>query len=183
MPLPFRNRAMIIEKYPELGQALDDLAGHIENTMTQTNASVNGQSNPPPAPSALSVTASQGIFDAAITDNAPVARGINYFLEYSNNPNFTAPTTVDLGQSRNYRAHLGNQTLYWRAHSSYPTGPRSDHAYHGTQALPSPVIGGGAFTGPAPLASQGSGTSVGASGSDGGFGNDQFRRRIRPTGL
>lgn len=182
MPLQFRNRAQIIEKYPELGEALDDLAGHIENTMTQTNASVNGQSNPPPAPSSLNVTAAQGIFDAAITDNSPVNRGINYFLQYSQNPRFTAPTTIDLGQSRNYRAHLGNQTLYWRTHSSYPTGPISEHAYHGTEINPSPVLGGGSFTGPTPQTSQGSGTTVGASGSDGGFGNQPFRR-IRPTGL
>lgn len=182
MPLSYRNRQALIEKNPELAEALDDLATHLERTMNQTNASVNGQSEPPPAPSALTVSAAHGIFDAAITDNAPVNRGINYFLEYSAQPSFTAPTSIDLGQSRNFRGSLGNQTLYWRAHSSYPTGPRSPHAYHGSESAPAAVQGGGVNSGPAISRSQGSGTSVGASGSDGAFGNNAFRGR-RPTGV
>lgn len=182
MPLSVRNIQAIRDKDPQLGEALDDVLGHIQSVMTQTNSSPNGQTQAPPAPSSLKVIASQGIFDAAITDNAPVNRGINYFLQYSSTPGFNAPTTIDLGQSRNHRVHLGNQILYWRAHSSYPTGPISGHAYHGSEGNPMPVIGGGAFTGPTPQASQGSGTSSGAEPANGGFGNSPYRGQ-RPTGL
>lgn len=182
MPLSYRNRSSLMEKNPELVQALDDINVNLERTMNQTNSSPTGQTEAPPAPSSLVVNASQGIFDASITDHNPVNRGINYFLEYSPNPGFTAPTTVDLGQSRNFRGHFGNQTLYWRAHSAYPTSPRSDHAYHGSQSSPVPVSGGGSIAGPALSASQGSGTTNGATGSDGAFGNQPYRR-IRPTGL
>lgn len=179
--LPYRNRAQILAASPEVGQALDDLADHIQNVMNQTNSSPNGVTPPPPNPSALTVTASQGIFEAKIDDYNPVNRGINYFLEYSQNPQFSAPTTIDLGQSRNHRANLGNQTLYWRAHSSYPTSTRSTHVYHGSASSPVAVSGGGAATGPAPLPSSGSGTSSGASGSDGAFGNRPSRGTTRPT--
>lgn len=182
MPLQYRNRNLIAEKYPELVQALDDVIGHIQTTMNQTNASPNGQASAPPAPSSLTVTAAHGIFDAAIIDHNPVSRGINYFLEYSTNPSFAAPITIDLGQSRNHRVNLGNQTLYWRAHSSYPTGPRSTPVYHGTVlGGPSPVIGGGVLSGPAIQDSQGSGTTDGATGSDGAFGNNPYRGGVRPT--
>lgn len=178
MPLDYRNRQAIMADHPEMGQALDDIITHIQSVMTQTNSSPEGQASPPTAPVALNVTAAHGVFDAAITDNASVNRGINYFLEYSKNPSFNAPTSIDLGQSRNHRTFLGNQTLYWRASSSYPTGPRSTHVYHGGNLTPMPVIGGGIITGPEPQGSQGSGTSFGASGSDGGFGNNQKRTSI-----
>lgn len=182
MSLSYRNRAFLLEKYPEIAEAFDDLTSQVQNTMTQTNSSPSGIQTPaPPAPSALTVTAANGIFDAKIDDNnSPVNRGINYFLEYSKSPAFTAPHTIDLGASRNHRTFLGNQTLYWRAHSSYPTSPRSEAAYHGTLTQPRAVIGGGTASGPDLLSSSGSGTSQGASGSDGGFGNQPFRG-TRPT--
>jgi hypothetical protein len=178
MPLNYRNRQAILDKNPEIGQALDDLLRHVQTTMDQTNASPDGQAQPPTAPAALKVTAAHGIFDASITDNSPVTRGVNYFLEYSQSPQFNSPTVVDLGQSRNHRVMLGNQNLYWRAYSAYPTGPKSAHVYHGGVATPSPVAGGGSLSGPSIQPSQGSGTSYGANGADGGFGNNS--RRVKP---
>lgn len=178
MPINYRNRQMILDKYPELGQAFDDIVRVLENSMNQTNASPDGQAQPPTSPAALSVTAAHGIFDIALTDNAEVNRGINYFVEYSKSPQFTAPHVIDLGQSRNHRASLGNQTLYWRAYSAYPTGPRSGAVYHGGQNQPTPVPGGGTATGPDLQPSQGSGTSYGPNAADGGFGNNA--RRVKP---
>lgn len=181
MPLSYRNRPFLLDKHPEIAEALDDVMSHVSTTMQQTNSSPNGQAAPPPTPSKLTVTAAHGIFDAKIDDNAPVTRGINYFLEYSQTPSFNSPTVIDLGASRNHRVALGNQTLHWRAYSSYPTSPRSQVIYHGTQGQPTPVIGGGTASGPDPQPSSGSGTSKGASGSDGGFGNHAFRGVSRPT--
>src|SRR5882757_5314465 len=113
MPIDYRNRQYLIEKDPKLAEALDDLLGLNSTTMKQINASPNGQAQPPNAPNALTVTAAHGIFDVKIDDNSsPVNRGVNYFLEYSESPAFTAPTTIDLGASRNWRGLLGNKTLY-----------------------------------------------------------------------
>jgi hypothetical protein len=176
MALSYKNRQLILDKYPEVGQAFDDLMDQLGNVSTQANANPNGITDPPIAPSALKVTAAHGIFDAQIIDRNPVQRGINYFLEYSDNPQFNAPHTIDLGQSRNHRANLGNAVLYWRAHSSYPTSSRSAPVFHGSQASPIAVVGGGTATGPVFLPSEGSGTSNGPSGSDGAFGNNPRRQ-------
>ena len=176
MAISYRNSQSLMTSHPEIAEAFDDVINHIQGVMTQTNASPAGQADPPITPSSLNVTAAHGIFDASITDNNQARRGINYFLEYSTTPAFNAPHTIDLRQSRNHRVALGNQTLYWRAHSSYPTGPRSNPVYHGGQLNPLPVNGGGAFTGPVIQNSQGSGTSYGPSGSDGAFGNNAMRK-------
>ena len=178
MPLDYRNRQQIFDKSPEVAQALDDICKQLENVANQTNSSPIGVTNPPPTPNSLNVTAAHGIFDAKITDNNPVSRGINYFLQYSPSPSFNSPTTIDLGQSRNHRVSLGNQTLYWRAHSSYPTSAWSGHVYHGTSTVPIALFGGGPMTGPALQPSSGSGTSDGASGSDGAFGNNPVRGNL-----
>lgn len=183
MPLDYRNRSYIMNKDPKYVEALDDIINHVQNVMTQTNASPTGTVNAPPTPGGLTVSAANGIFEAAIQDNqSPVTRGVQYFLEHSDTPAFTAPKTISLGPSRNWSGALGNRTLYWRAHSAYPTSPRSGHVYHGgSSAQPLPVRGGGVVVGPTPLPSYGSGTSNGASGSDGAFGNNPFRGTSRPT--
>ena len=176
MAYNYRNRSHIANNSPELAEALDDLAAKIHSIMEQTNSSHTGQTNPPPDINGLTVNAKDGIFDVAISDNhSEVKRGINYFLEYSQDKNFKSPTVVDIGTSRNWRGHLGNQQLYWRGYSSYPTSPRSNPVPH-----PFPIMGGGTTTGPVLSPSSGSGTTKGATGSDGGFGN--FARR-NPRGL
>jgi hypothetical protein len=182
MPLDYKNRAEIMDRDPKLGEALDDILGVVGSVAKQTNASLNGQTAAPRSPSALSVTASHGIFEAAINDNnSAVNRGVNYFLEYSKTPSFNSPHQISLGPSRNWRGNLGNVPLYFRAHSSYLTSPRSAPVYHGTATSPRLVIGGGSSTGPDLMPSNGSGTSSGASGSDGAFGNSPFRGNTPPT--
>lgn len=182
MSADYRNRAEIMSENPRLAEALDDILGTVQHVATQTNVSMNGQAAAPQPPSSLKVTASQGIFEAAINDNnSQVNRGVHYFLEYSKSPSFNSPHQVSLGPSRNWRGNLGNVPLYFRAHSSYLTSPRSAPVYHGTSVNPILVTGGGSSTGPDLLPSNGSGTSTGASGSDGAFGNSQYRGSTPPT--
>jgi hypothetical protein len=153
---------------PNVRQALDDLASQIANVSSQANASTQGTMAAPPQVSSLSVTASGGIFDAAIQDNNPVSRGIEYFLEYS----LTAVgpwTVVSLGPARNWRGTLGNQTFYWRAYSQYPTSAPSGVIYFGGASSPTAVVGGGTAAGPAPQPSAGSGTAP-TNGLSGGQG-------------
>jgi hypothetical protein len=174
--LDIQNIEKIRQENPLLAEALESIANEVAHVADQTTATIGGSTAAPPAPTSVNVVASGGIHDIAITDRNPVNRGINYFVEYSDSPSFVAPRVIDLGASRNHRTALGNQTLYFRAYSAYPTSPRSAAVYHGGSASsPAAVIGGGSATGPAPQASQGSGTTNGANGGDGGFGNQPSR--------
>lgn len=174
--LNIANIEKIRAKDPFLAEALESIARPVENIAQQTTASLVGSTPKPSPPVAINVVASGGIHDIAITDSDPTTqRGINYFAEYSSSASFAQATTVDLGAARNIRLGLGNQTFFWRARRGYPTGPSSDPVYFGTEGQPTAVTGGGSATGPAPQASQGAGTSQGANGGDGGFGNNPIR--------
>lgn len=168
----YRNRNYIIQKDPRVAEALDDVVKALNSAASQVVASPQGVTSPPADISQLTVTAADGIFDAAIKDGSSVNRGINYFLEYSPDIGFTTPTVIDLGASRNWRRFMGNLTLYWRAYSSYPTSASSSPVYFGT---PTAVVGGGA-AGPTPNPSSGSGTGS-DDGQDGGSGFGSEPRR------
>lgn len=170
------NIDAIRQRDPMLAEALESIARETAHVADQTTATIGGTTPPPPKLASINVTAAGGIFEGALVDNGPVQRGINYFAEYSDSPTFVKPKVLDLGQSRNFRENLGNLTLFWRGYHGYPTSPRSDPVYHGGSATnPVAVVGGGATTGPALQASQGSGTSDGPNGGDGGFGNEPTR--------
>jgi len=103
----------------------------------------------------VKVQAANGWFDLAITDPATSRPGLFYFAESDVTPAFAAPRVHFLGASRNLYLQLGNQTLYWRAYSQYVGSlPSAPVTFGGP---PIAVAGGGA-SGPAPLASGGSGT-------------------------
>ena len=119
----------------------------------------------------VTVTAADGIFDIAITDNSPVHRGIFYFAESDTTPAFAAPRVYFLGSSRNLRVSLGNQTLYWRAYSQYIGSLPSQPVNYGE---PPAVVVGGGLAGPPLQASSGSGTATAQQGGN-GFGTEQVQ--------
>lgn len=171
----------IITNDSRLGQALQAIQDAINNIASQTAASAAGPQGTSPSPASLTVTAAQGVFDIAITDNAPIQRGIEYFLEYSLTASFNQPTVIHLGTTRNHRVFLGNQILYWRAYSQYgPASAPSQPVYFGSANNPTPVAGGGTITGPAPLASNGSGTAS-TNGLQGGAGYGHNPTRGTPS--
>ena len=167
--MPYVNQPYIQHLDPRLGQALDSIVDQLQTIAKQVVASPTGSVAAPSVISALSVTASGGIFDMQIQDNSPVSRGINYFVEYSTTPDFAQPHVVDLGASRTYRATWGNQTLYFRAYSQYATSAPSQAVYFGSATSPTAVAGGGASAGPSPHPSTGSGTAPNT-GQQGGAG-------------
>jgi hypothetical protein len=159
MPLSVRNLSQIRNgsaSPQQLYEALADIVKGHDAIAQQTNSDPAGTA-PPPPPQALHVTAQDGIFHAQITDNNQLYRGVSYHLRYSTSPDFTAPVTVHLGPSRDYRAHLGNQALYWQAFSDYPTSAPSNVVHHGSSS-PVAVNGGGTASGPPIPPGQGSGT-------------------------
>lgn len=160
---------------PKLFQALQSIQTAHNNVELQTNTNSTAEPTSPPQIDNLHVTSSNGHFQVAITDNSEIYRGINYFVEHADNPNFTnaVQTQASGTAKRNHNEYLGNTTRYFRAYSAYGTGPASKAVYHGG-AQPVAVIGGGSVGGPSFLASQGSGTGAAGQGLVGN-GPVQFR--------
>ncbi len=134
----------------KLYDAFSSLESEINAQKSQTGATGVGKPATPPAPTQLSVAASGGIFQVNVNDTTP---GVNYVLEYSPDPGFSNPRQIPLALgATQYRGTLGNQLLFWRVRSGYPTAPHaaalSGPTYFGTAAKPTPVTGGGATVGP-----------------------------------
>jgi hypothetical protein len=157
--------AQIKSDSPYVYEALTQIVNGVNAVGRATGVDPSGTLDPPAPIGSLSVTAADGIFDLAITDNSSVHRGIFYFAESDTTPAFNHPYVHFMGSSRNLRIALGNQTLYWRAYSQYLGSEPSAPITFGTPATA--VSGGGTATGPALQNSAGSGT---ASGSEGGSG-------------
>src|ERR1700722_6424330 len=109
---------------------LKDRDPYLYETLTKVVSAVNAtsqragvdSSTPSPAPTpiaSISVQASNGWFDIAITDPSDSRPGLFYFAECDVTPAFNAPRVYFLGASRNLYVQLGNQTLYWRGFSQY----------------------------------------------------------------
>ena len=163
--------AKIKSESPYAYEAITHLVNAVNSIGRATGVDPSGSIAAPAPIGGISVVAADGIFDVAITDNSAVNRGIYYFAESDSTPDFSAPHVYFLGSSRNLRASLGNQTLYWRGYSQYLGSQPSAAVAFGSPATA--VVGGGA-AGPAPQASSGSGTAGGGSGGS-GFGKSTVR--------
>lgn len=175
MSTGYKNRAQIASANPLLAEALDDILNRLNLMAQQTNANPTGAPPKPPQIGSLNVTAANGLIHAQITDGSPVQRGIVYHFESSTTSNFSQPTLLQSGPSRDYRGAVGSQTIYMRAYSQYPTGDPSEKVYHGTKAMPFPISPGGA-PGPAWPPSKGSGTAA-TNGTQGGAGYGYVQQR------
>src|SRR6185312_10262420 len=157
-------RALSTPEMPGFGaklvEALQDLITHHANLTQQVNGNSAGQPQAPPQVNGLTVSGQNGHFSGAIQDNNPIYRGIQYYVEHDTDPNFSNPTVVHLGDSRNFNMFLGSGKRYWRAYSAYGSSSPSKAVYHGGQAAPVGVEGGGNIGGPAVLPSQSSGTGT-----------------------
>ena len=152
---------------PRVYEALHDLEQRHNTLLQQVNGNSTGQPQPPPAINSLKVTANDGHFSAAITDNGGIYRGVQYYLEHADNPQFTNPHVIHLGDTRNWTGFLGNTTRYFRAYSSYSSSAPSAPVYHGPSEDPQAVVGGGTIPGAAFLPAEGSGTGPAAVGLEG----------------
>ena len=154
MALNVPNMDIIGQQNSALYDALQSIITGVNNVATQTNAEPSASQNAAPPPiGGFNVVESGGIHDLQITDNAPAYRGVNYFAEYSQTPDFSNAHQIDLGASQNYRANLGTGVYYWRASSAYGTSSASAYVYHGgARAV---AVGSGSYAGPAMQQRQG----------------------------
>ncbi len=140
-----------------LAQALQDIIDGHNSIASQLNADSEGPVAAPTKPNSLTVTAQGGVFHGSIVHNGPFYRGITYHVDAAADAGFSNPFKVHQGPSRDFRVALGNQPLFFRAYTDYPTSGPSDAVYHGG-AQPVAVQGGGTWAGPAIPPAQGSGT-------------------------
>jgi len=180
MQLSVRHLNYLREKDAKLYELVTDLQSGIERLSTQLAANPNGDMPTPPPVSSVTVSASNGIFSAAIFDNNPVLRGITYFLEISTVPEFMPrPYVISLGPSRNWVGFLGSGTWYFRAYSQYPSSGPSAVVYFGTSTAPTAVTGGGSVPTPPLATGAGSGTARSDGTSTGaGYGFVNQRGRV-----
>jgi len=153
-----RNLDYLRQKDPRLYEALSDIIQQHRTLVEQVNGNSNGAPLPPPSIAGMKVTANNGHFNIAIQDGGKIYRDVHYYVEHADNPNFTNPSIIHLGHTRNHDIYLGNVTRYWRAYSSYSSSPPGVPAYHGSRRSPIAVVGGGNDAGPMFQPSEGSGT-------------------------
>ena len=171
MPIKLPNLSYIKNMDQRLYETIVALHNGVEALAKQAGIGAGAQIAAPPTIGKISVTAANGIFHVSITDNtANTHFGINYFIEYADNPVFNNAKTEFLGPSRDKEGwNLGSRTLYFRAFSQYPSSPPSARVVFGGVATPTAVVGGGSAP-PAQLPTNGSG-----SGQGGGFGGKNPR--------
>jgi hypothetical protein len=144
-----------------LYEALADIDRQAANVEQQTNSNRTGEPPAPPPITGLTVSAANGHFQIAISDQNQTGtfRGLSYWIEHADNPHFKNAHVIELGTGRNADLYLGNVKRYFRAYSAYAGSAPNAPVYFGG-ATPKAVQGGGKDSGPLFLASEGSGTGL-----------------------
>ena len=171
MPLQIKELAFLrgVDHWtPDLGAKLAEALQSIQQAHNNIEAQMNGNStggpHPPGKINGIQVTGQNGFLHVAIQDNNPIYRGIRYYAEHADNPQFTNSHTVYMGDARNITIPVGG-TRYVRAYSAYSSSAPSEPTYHGNPAQPIAVNAG--CGGPDLLPSQGSGTGSAGVGLQG----------------
>src|ERR1700692_2640427 len=99
--------AQIKSDSPYVYEALTQIGNAVTWVLRATGVAPSGTIAAPEPIGSLSVTAADGIFDLAITDNSSVNRGIFYFAESDTTPAFSKPRVHFMGSSRNLRVSIG----------------------------------------------------------------------------
>lgn len=176
MPINLIHLPYIRDTDRRIYETFVSLKNAIESLTTNAGVGPSGNIAAPATIQNISVAAANGIFAVSITDNSATHFGINYFVEYADNPGFDNAKTIHLGPARDLEGlALGNVTRYFRAFSQYQNSSPSPRVIFGGVASPIGVAGGGSAP-PTPLPTQGSGT-----GHGGGFGGTTPRVPIAPN--
>ena len=170
MPLRLEHLPYLKTKDPRLYETIVALRNGMESLAKQAGIGIGGNITPPTIQS-ITVSAANGIFHVSIIDKSTTHFGINYFVEYADNPVFNNAKSFFLGPNRDIEGwNLGSRTLYFRAFSQYLNSVQSPRVVFGG-STPTAVVGGGSAPPPI-LSTSGSGTGFG-----GGFGGKDPRVR------
>jgi hypothetical protein len=163
MPLQIKELAFLkgVDHWtPDLGAKLAEMMLSIQTAHNNIEAQVNGNSmggpKPPPNIDAVRATGQNGFLHIAVEHHADFYRGVKYYAEHADNPQFTNPHPVYMGDVRNISVPVGPGPRYVRAYAAYSSSVPGQPAYHGSAAEPTMIDPGGA--GPSLLPPQGSGT-------------------------
>lgn len=170
-----------------LSNALQNIQDGINNLGQQTAAEPVGLAEPPPPLEFINVKAAGELAHIVLTHNAPINKGIRYFVEYTqNDPDFLAPFVEHFGASRSRVLHLptnldggGAVNYYFRAYPQYPgSKPQAPTNFGGIAPMAVTLSGSTNLT---LLTSTGSGTAA-ANGQQGGygFGKTNTRSAVAP---
>lgn len=170
-----------------LGNALQRLADGINTVGNHIGVSSSETMPPPPTIQQLTVkTNGTGLVHAVISDNNPISKNLNYFVEYDTDPAFGQPHVVHLGASRTMNPVQlpGNddnglpQVFHFRGYSQYPGSKPGPPINFGGGGAPTPVSPGGTQN-LTLIPSTGSGTAQ-ATGQQGGSGFGKVLNRPAP---
>jgi hypothetical protein len=125
------NLAAILQKYPEIGRALQYHQDAMNNIAQQTNASPVGETAAPPSLAKLEVAGGGGIIHAVMSDPNPTYRGNSYHMEVipAGGNWETDAHPIHTGPARAYRGSLGPGMYHVRACSGYNTSNPSPWIY------------------------------------------------------
>jgi hypothetical protein len=170
-------------KDPYSAVVLNKIADAVNNLARNVGNDSNGTIPAPPPLESLNVKAASGTVHVVLTHNAPIQKGIQYFVEHSTDVSFAQPHVVHLGASRGTVLTLpakndsGTDTPhYFRAYAQYPGSAATAPIYFG-DSTPTAVSVGGS-TQLTLLPSTGSGTAA-ANGQQGGQGLGKFLVRSK----
>jgi hypothetical protein len=139
-----------------LFEIISDVKRGSETLEQQTNGNMNGNPSAPPGLQGMTVAPHENGFDVSIQHDGNYYRGVEYYVDYADNPQFNGARTEHLGQNRNTVLPLGKRSLYFQARAAYPWSDSTTPVYHGG-STPQPVLGGTQQT--SLLPSQGCGTA------------------------
>lgn len=164
-------------KDPHLALLLEKVVDGVNGVSNHLGVDPTGKVQPPDPIQAINVKAGDNHVHVTLTDPSTVRKGIQYFVEWANDPSFANPHVEHLGAARGKMLALPalkddgvtpNQ-YYFRSYSQYHgSDAQSKKAVLGGQYTAAPVTLTGASK-MTPLVSQGSGTAA-PDGSQGGQG-------------
>lgn len=151
-----------------VAEALEDAARPSQYIGRNVAANLDGSSNVPSTPSAITAKhIGGGLVDFSIQDQA-THPAINYFVEVADNPGFSNARVVHSSPSRNGMVFLPSGNWYMRTYSQYQYSGSVSNA-GGSVPSTKVTVTGSIATGTL-LASQGSGTGTGST-PGAGFGS------------
>lgn len=132
MSLSLKDELTTLRKVPQFGKYFASVLRKLEDAINGMGKQIGVDATktlpaPPPIHSLNVKTSTDGFVHVAITDNQPISRNLQYFVEYDTDPAFGHAHQIDLGAARTHPPFKlpalndtgGSQTFYFRAYSQY----------------------------------------------------------------